>query len=167
MISLVLVPVMAASLAACGSLDSGASADFTETPQTAVEEAPAAEEASAEPGEAFTEKTIPVVRDSLESTDTAAVRYYEDLPGVPYMSVTDFYNQFYLVNTELDEGMTFEREDSRYTVTNFCDDAAVFDAAADTIVIDNMTHFIKLACDLQSEDTRRHGSGLPLRNDYP
>ncbi len=49
------------------------------------------EEAPAEPEAAFTEKTIPVVRDSLESTGITAVRYYEDLPGVPYMSVTDFY----------------------------------------------------------------------------
>ena len=52
-------------------------------------------------GAAFTEKPLSVVRDSLDSTETATVRYYEDLPSVPYMSVTDFYNRFYLVNTEL------------------------------------------------------------------
>lgn len=104
-------------------------------------------------GAAFTEKPLSVVRDSLDSTETATVRYYEDLPSVPYMSVTDFYNRFYLVNTELAEGMTFEREDSRYTVTNFCGDAAVFDIDADTVVIDNMDRFIKLACDLQSSGT--------------
>ena len=104
-------------------------------------------------GAAFTEKPLSVVRDSLDSTETATVRYYEDLPSVPYMSVTDFYNRFYLVNTELAEGMTFEREDSRYTVTNFCGDAAVFDIDDDTVVIDNMDRFIKLACDLKSSGT--------------
>ena len=48
-------------------------------------------------GAAFTEKPLSVVRDSLDSTETATVRYYEDLPSVPYMSVTDFYNHFYLL----------------------------------------------------------------------
>ena len=100
----------------------------------------------------FVEKSVPVVRDSLDSSETAAVRYYEDLPSVPYMSVTDFYNQFYLVNTELSEGMTFEREEDKYIVTNFCGDAAIFDVNTGTIVIDNMERFVKLACDLQSAD---------------
>ena len=53
---------------------------------------------------AYTEKALPVVRESLDTTDTVTVRCYEDLPNVPYMSVTDFYNQFYLVKTDLTEG---------------------------------------------------------------
>ena len=106
---------------------------------------------SADP--AYTEKVLPVVRESLDTTETAAVRCYGDMPNVPYMSVTEFYNRFYLENTDLTEGMSFTREGDAYTLTNFCGDTAVFDIAADTIVLDDMTRFIKLACDLQSANT--------------
>ncbi len=97
----------------------------------------------------------------MDNTETVGVRFYEDLPNVPYMSVTDFYNHFYLVNTSLSEGMTFKQEENKYTVTNFCEDAAVFDVDADTIVMDNMARFIVLACDLQSENIDG------LNPDYP
>ncbi len=102
---------------------------------------------------AFVEKDMPVVRDKLDTAEKATVRCYEDMPNVPYMSVTDFYNRFYLENTDLTEGMTFTREGDTYTLTNFCGDKAVFDTAANTIVIDNMDRYIKLACDLLSANT--------------
>ena len=110
---------------------------------------------------AYTEKALPVVRESLDTTETATVRCYEDMPDVPYMSVTEFYNRFYLQNTDLTEGMTFTREGDAYTVTNFCGDRAVIDIAADTIVIDDMTRFTKLACDLLSANIEG------LNPDYP
>ena len=73
---------------------------------------------SKEPG--FTEKAVPVLRDSLDSSETATLRYYEDLPDIPYKSVTDFYNQFYLVGTEITEGMTFSNDGSELT-RELCD----------------------------------------------
>ena len=169
MVSVALVLVMLGNLAGCGSSDAGGSTDpaaatASQTAETQAEtETPAEKETSEEAEAAFSEKSIPVVRDRLDSTETAAVRYYEDQPDIPYMSVTDFYNQFYLVNTELDEGMTFKQDGSKYTVTNFCGDNAVFDADTDTIEIDNMERFIKLACDLQSADNE----GLHMDPDYP
>ena len=161
-ISLTLVLILSLSLTACKASGSGASTDSkaptaektAETPKEEVtpsEAVPTAEATVADPE--FTEKNLTVVKDSLENTETVSVRCYEDMPNVPYMSVTDFYNNFYLVNTDLTEGMTFTADGSKYTVTNFCDDKALFDTAADTIVIDNMTRFIKLACDLQSAET--------------
>ena len=44
--------------------------------------------------ELYDEKALPVVRDKVDTTETATVRFYTDLPNAPYMSVTDFYNQY-------------------------------------------------------------------------
>ena len=153
MLSIVLALSLSLSFTACGDTGTG------ENPASATTDASTASEASAgtqtppEETPAFTEKSLPVVRDSLDGTETATVRCYEDLPNVPYMSVTDFYNRFYLVNTELSEGMTFACEGSKYTVTNFCDDTAVFDISDETIKIDDMGRFVELACDLQSQNS--------------
>ncbi|MBQ9247031.1 MAG: dockerin type I repeat-containing protein, partial [Ruminococcus sp.] len=46
--------------------------------------------------EVYTTKAIPVLRESLDSTETAEIRRYADQPNVPYMNVAGFYNQFYL-----------------------------------------------------------------------
>jgi hypothetical protein len=171
-ISITQILAMALSLVACGNASPVTSTDSTAaTENPATTEAPAATETQAAPAEAetskesemsFEEKTLPVVRDSLDSTETASVRIYEDLPNVPYMSVTAFYNQFYLESTDLSEGMSFKRDGNIYTVTNFCDDTAEFDIDADTITIDNMERFVKLACDLQSVE-----SDEGLDPDYP
>ena len=109
----------------------------------------------------YTEKALPVVRESLETTETATVRCYEDMPNVPYMSVTDFYNQFYLVKTDLTEGMSFTRDGGVYTVTNFVGDKATFDVDTDTIVIDNMLRFVKTAVDLQMSDSNGYDPDYP------
>ena len=89
----------------------------------------------------FTEREVPVLHDSLDSTETATLRVYEDLPDVPYMSVTDFYNQFYLMGTERTEGMDFTHTGSSYVVTNFGGYAARFDVSAETITVDSLEHF--------------------------
>ena len=82
-------------------------------------------------GPAFTEKAVPVIRESLESTETAVLRYYEDLPDIPYMNVAGFYNQFYLTGTDLTEGMAWSQSGDVYTLTNIAGRAAQFDIAAD------------------------------------
>ena len=149
-LSLILAVSMGISLVACGSTSSSENTESAAIPRTTTAEAPTGAEVSSESEEAFTEKAIPVIRDSLDSTETAAVRYYEDLPNVPYMNTTDFYDQFYLINTEIKEGMTFKQDGSRYTLSNFCGDDAVFDIDTDTIEIVNTERFIKLATDLQT-----------------
>ena len=101
----------------------------------------------------FSEKSIPVLRDSLDSDETATIRYYEDMPNVPYMSVTDFYNQFELAGTDLEEGISSDHSDSQYTLTTFNGDKAVFDIDADTMYFDNIERFVTLAHDLQIEST--------------
>ena len=35
------------------------------------------------------EKALPVVRDKVDTTETATVRFYKDLPNVPYIGVND------------------------------------------------------------------------------
>ena len=112
--------------------------------------------------ESYTEKALPVVRDKVDTTETATVRFYEDLPSVPYMSVTDFYNQFYLAGTDLTEGMSFTRDGSVYTVTKFLGDKATFDVDADTIVIDDMKRFIEPAHDLLLTESGGYDPDYPF-----
>ena len=99
----------------------------------------------------YTEKALPILRDKLDSTETATVRFYEDLPNVPYMSVTDFYNIFELTGTELTEGISFTREGDKYTYTTVFGDSAEFDIAANTIYFDNVDRFVTLANDMLIE----------------
>ena len=40
---------------------------------------------------AYTEKMVPVNRDG-QNSGTVAIRFYEDMPSVPYISVADFQN---------------------------------------------------------------------------
>ena len=110
----------------------------------------------------FAEKVMPVVRDSLETTETVTVRCYEDMPNVPYMSVTDFYNRFCLTGTDLTEGMSFVRSDDIYTVTNFCGDKAVFDIASDVVNVDNFGNFSQIAYDLQVTETGGYDPNYPF-----
>ena len=112
--------------------------------------------------ESYTEKDLPVVRDKVDSTETATVRFYEDLPNVPYMSVTDFYNRFYLAGTDMTEGMSFKRDGGVYTVTNFLGDKAVFDVDTDTVVIYDMKRFIEPAHDLLLTESGGYDPDYPF-----
>lgn len=110
---------------------------------------------------AFTDKAVPVIRENLESTETAVLRCYEDLPDIPYMNVVDFYNQFYLVGTDLAEGMTCTQSGDVYTLKNIAGRVAQFDIGADTISTDNLEGFALTAHTLQAEM-----AGIPDSN-YP
>ena len=98
---------------------------------------------------AFSTKQIPVLRSSLDSTETANLRVYEDLPNVPYINVKEFYDQFYLVNTDLTQGMTCAQDGGNYTLTNIAGKTAIFDVDADTIYAANLEDFITSAYSLQ------------------
>lgn len=99
--------------------------------------------------EVYTTKSVPVLRSSLDSTETATLRVYADQPNVPYVNVRDFYNQFYLVNTNLKDGMTCTVSDGRYTLTNIAGTTATFDVDADTIYTTNLEEFATSAYTLQ------------------
>lgn len=99
--------------------------------------------------EVFQTKAVPVLRSSLESTETADLRFYADQPNVPYINVEGFYDQFYLVNTDLTDGMTCTRDGGRYTLTNIAGNRGVFDIDADTIDIDDFEKFSYTASTLK------------------
>ena len=99
--------------------------------------------------EVYTVKAIPVLRESVDSTERAQVRVYADQPHVPYMNVKDFYDRFYLLGTDLKEGMTMTQSGSEYTLTNIADVSATFDVAKDSIYTSNFESFTQLACSLQ------------------
>lgn len=101
--------------------------------------------------EVYRTKDIPVLRETIDSEETAAVRFYVDQPHVPYMNVADFYNRFYLMGTELEEGMTCLRSGDEYTLTNIAGTSATFDIDKDTIYTANFESFTMSAYSLQVE----------------
>ena len=101
--------------------------------------------------EAYNIKSFPVLRESLNSQETAEVRCYADQPNVPYMSVTDFYNTFYLFGTDLTEGMTFTRSGDKYTLTNIAGTSATYDISEDTFYTANFENYTMTAVFLQNE----------------
>ncbi len=101
----------------------------------------------------FTAKSVPVLRESLDSTETAELRFYDDQPNVPYINVEAFYDQFYLVSTDLTDGMTCDRDGGRYTLTNIAGDTAIFDVDADTLHTANLERFLTTAYELQTSMT--------------
>ena len=92
----------------------------------------------------YVEKEVEVVRDSLDSAETATLRYYEDMPNVPYMKLTSFYNQFYLVDTERTEGMTETTTGSVSVFENFAGYRMTADADADELICDELQGFAML-----------------------
>ena len=106
--------------------------------------------------------SVPVLRESLDSTETADVRFYADQPHVPYINVRDFYNQFYLIGTDLKEGMTCTRNDNEYTLTNIAGTTATFDVDKDTIDTPNFERFTKLAYSLMVEAAGGVDSNYPF-----
>lgn len=99
--------------------------------------------------EVYTTKSIPVLRETVDSTETANVRIYADQPHVPYMNAKDFYDRFYLLGTDLTEGMTVTQSGNEYTLTNIADVSATFDVEKDSIYTSNFESFTQLACSLQ------------------
>ena len=89
--------------------------------------------------EAFTEKAVPVYRDSLDSHETAQIRMYGD---IPYMKIDAFYNSLYFTGAEnypqQAAPMAVTRSGSVYETTSFDGTKGIFDAEADTFVCENM-----------------------------
>ena len=90
----------------------------------------------------FTEKKVPVFRDSMNSNETVNIRIYDDKPDVPYMKIDDYYNQIYFTGAEAypEEAskMAVSRRNSDYTTTAYNGVKAVFDAEADSFNCENL-----------------------------
>ena len=130
------------SFAACGG--------FSAVPE--VTDSKTAMADAADLGKAYSEpiiKYVPVLRNSLDSSETAELLFYDDMPNVPYISVEAFYDQFYLVKTDLTDGMTCSVDGNKYTLTNIAGNYAVFDIDADTIYTDSLEDFTYTAYTLQ------------------
>ncbi len=112
--------------------------------------------------EVYRTVSVPVLREKLDSEETADVRFYADQPHVPYINVRDFYNQFYLIGTDLKEGMTCTQKDNEYTLTNIAGTTATFDVDKDTIDTPNFERFTKLAYSLKVEAAGGVDSNYPF-----
>lgn len=86
--------------------------------------------------EGFITKTVPVFRESLTETETAQLRYYPDLPNVPYMGLLDFYSRFLMGSMDL-----IWQEDDVCTLHQTDGTTATVDTAADTLDASNLTLF--------------------------
>ena len=111
---------------------------------------------------AYTEKEVPVLRDSLDSDETATLRFYADLPNVPYMEISDYYNTFYLACTDETEGLTEAREGSCFTLTNLGGYTAEADIDADTITAEDATAFFSAAYYLLLEVEEESDENYPF-----
>jgi len=85
-------------MAACTQVDAPVS-DDSQTPQMA-----------ADPGQGYTDKTLPVTRDK-QSEGQIRLRYYSDMPSVAYVSVADFHKLMSKGQT-----MTVTNQDGVYTL---------------------------------------------------
>lgn len=112
--------------------------------------------------EVYTTKAIPVLRESLDSTETAEIRRYADQPNVPYMNVAGFYNQFYLFGTDLTEGMTSIQSGNEYTLTNIAGTTATFDIDKDTIYTPDFESFTMPAYIIQVAQTSGVSTNYPF-----
>ena len=82
-------------------------------------------------------RTVPVYRDSLDTDETAALRFYDDLPNVPYMSVAGFYETFFF------DTMTVARTGDVYTLTQSDGTAATVNIRTDTLDAPDLTRFTR------------------------
>ncbi|MBQ9458435.1 MAG: S-layer homology domain-containing protein [Oscillospiraceae bacterium] len=121
-----------------------------------------AEEMTAPEDPAYTEKDVPVLRESLESDETARLRFYEDMPNVPYMELTQYYNQFYLLATERTEGVTASRIGTHFSLANFGGYTAEADTRTDTIVTDDLESFTNLGYYLELELSGESDENYPF-----
>ncbi|MBK6087554.1 dockerin type I domain-containing protein [Ruminococcus difficilis] len=87
----------------------------------------------------YTEKKLPVYRETMDSDETVNVRMYGD---VPYMKIDEYYNQLYFTGAdaypEEASEMTVTRSGSRYVTTAYNGVKGTFDAEADTLNIENL-----------------------------
>ena len=113
----------------------------------------------------FTERAVPVLRDSLDSKETATLRFYVDMPDVPYMEIRDYYNTFYLIGTDRTDGLTeawVPKTNSRCLLTNLGGYSAEVDIDADTITAYDLSAFTTSAYYLQLELDDENDNNYPF-----
>ena len=107
---------------------------------------PVQAESGAEAAESIsaTKKKIPVYRKSLKDKEKAECLFYEDIPNVPYMSVTAFAESFYNIkmdSTEKNGVFTLRRKDAASKGKK--GQTATVNVNKDTLVTDDYTRFVE------------------------
>ena len=105
----------------------------------------------------YTEKEVPIFKEA-ETDETASLRFYEDLPNVAYISITDYYHLFLP-----DKEMTVEEvgaDTDVYQVVSATGSATV-DAAEETISSDDMAAFTNLMTLMQEDMDNVYCDGAP------
>ena len=91
------------------------------------------------------EKSLNVYRASMDEQESVPVRFYNDMPNVPYIEFSVFYNAFQLSGTEGHAPLREEHSGDVWTLTAYDDSSATVDTAADTVYMPNRLEFVTLA----------------------
>ncbi len=133
LLSLSATAALAITLAACGGspANSGgnASSDSSSNASTTAAAAPAPDG----------DQSVPVYRDTMNSTESVTVR---TIAGIPYMKIDEFYNKLYFTGAdkypEKAKQMTVTHNGSVFEAPAYDGTKATFDADADTFSCENL-----------------------------
>ena len=105
----------------------------------------------------YNQRLSPVTDPSGETLGTVMLRFYDDMPGVPYVSISDFYHMMY-------PGMTLtvtEGSSGYYQLANSCGTATV-DTTNDVFESDDYEAFTNLMGQVQAGMPNTVYDALPI-----
>ena len=125
---------LVATLAACGSSSGSAGSNASSTSGSASSSAAASASATS-----ASEQSVPVYRETMDSTENVTVRMYGD---IPYMKIDEFYNKLYFTGAEKypekAKQMAVTRDGNVFETPAYDGTKATFDADADTFTCENL-----------------------------
>jgi len=93
---------------------------------------------------------------SEENTKTLSTRFYDDLPGIPYVRMTDFYSML------LGKDLTVKADGDVFTFTNPLGKTAQINAATDILKSDDYSEFINCTIFRQDGVNNVYYDGFPF-----
>ena len=107
----------------------------------------------------FTETKLNVHLFSDDNVTEADIRFYNDLPQIPYIRLTDFYS---LLMANEKQMSVSAGEDGIFTFTSATGATAVIDAAADTVYSEDYENFINTTIKKQDNAPNVYYDGAPF-----
>lgn len=107
----------------------------------------------------FTEKKLTTHLFSEDNITEADVRFYDDLPDIPYIRLTDFYS---LLMADEKQMSVSESDDGVFTFTSATGASAVIDTDADTLYSDDFENFINTTMKKQDGADNVYYDGSPF-----
>ena len=108
----------------------------------------------------YIEKDLPIFRDEL-TNETISVRYYDDMPNVPYVGIKEYYDRFMEDSlSDVKETMSVEKSGSTYFLKNPYGEAEI-DVNIDVLSSDDFVAFTNLMSLTQAGMDNGYSDGIP------